>query len=249
MIRRPPRSTQSRSSAASDVYKRQGLEEKPQENEIGQNSKAASGIQGVDLEKPQSHIVASKFKMVEERNLVYPVQRLERSVEEDKNDTGTQDINRASVILTSEPKTGIEMTEQENQEYPNEVIQTAEFHRIVTEDVQIIVTVNNTHSTHTVEISKTITDDIHRTSDIHRSETKERNIITEERKPEPAPRENRKDELPNISTLELLHQYLLESDEIEFKLDSGSLLKLCVSNKLGEGGYCLLYTSPSPRDS
>ncbi|CZT61231.1 hypothetical protein CDFC105_104129 [Clostridioides difficile] len=26
MIRRPPRSTQSRSSAASDVYKRQGLE-------------------------------------------------------------------------------------------------------------------------------------------------------------------------------------------------------------------------------
>src|SRR5680860_1909441 len=48
MIRRPPRSTQSRSSAASDVYKRQAYSRRADEEDVGRLGHEAQGGQLVD---------------------------------------------------------------------------------------------------------------------------------------------------------------------------------------------------------
>src|SRR5450756_3005959 len=55
MIRRPPRSTQSRSSAASDVYKRQGIDNAPQ---MAQPLRTREGQPEVRRELPQPARVA-----------------------------------------------------------------------------------------------------------------------------------------------------------------------------------------------
>src|SRR5450756_2754629 len=46
MIRRPPRSTQSRSSAASDVYKRQDEDRRPVRAVVGQHEEIRAGLAG-----------------------------------------------------------------------------------------------------------------------------------------------------------------------------------------------------------
>ena len=57
MIRRPPRSTQSRSSAASDVYKRQGRDRADHPGERSGEARAPSGGAGSgDRARPLSHL-------------------------------------------------------------------------------------------------------------------------------------------------------------------------------------------------
>eukprot|EP00657_Telonema_sp_P-1_P011856 TRINITY_DN7538_c0_g1_i1.p1 TRINITY_DN7538_c0_g1~~TRINITY_DN7538_c0_g1_i1.p1 ORF type:complete len:130 (-),score=91.68 TRINITY_DN7538_c0_g1_i1:33-422(-) len=66
MIRRPPRSTQSRSSAASDVYKRQEPEQVPQEDQGALQSKVSLLDQNIQMIKTGEKKELSTFEKAAE---------------------------------------------------------------------------------------------------------------------------------------------------------------------------------------
>src|SRR5450756_3240108 len=110
MIRRPPRSTQSRSSAASDVYKRQGQEICPRPGGARREHGAGAAVAGLDLVHDEQGAVGTAqlghASQVAGGRDAYSALTLDR-LDDHGGDPGVQGaLERAHVIVGDEPVAG-----------------------------------------------------------------------------------------------------------------------------------------------